>query len=150
MLLRNVKIWDGVSEEISSDYDAILIENGRVKRLTSADEKIAGVASRDYQGAFVVPGLIDAHIHLCLDPAVQDPFAHGKVPVEAQLQHMADRAGQLVPPGSRVPGRISLEPRTWRSVSQRILGTRSVTRCWLRGHAAAAGRSPHLQKPLER
>lgn len=99
MLLRNVKIWDGVSEEISSDYDAILIERGRIKRLTSADEKIATVASRDYQGAFVVPGLIDAHIHLCLDPAVQDPFAHGKVPVETQLEHMVDRAGQMVRAG---------------------------------------------------
>ena len=99
MLLRNVKIWDGVSDDISSDYDALLIEKGRIKKLTSADEKVADVPSRDYAGGFIVPGLIDAHIHLCLDPEEQDPFAHGKVPVDVQLQHMADRAELMVKAG---------------------------------------------------
>ena len=99
MLLRNVKIWDGVSDGISSDYDAVLISQGRIKKLTSADEKVAGVPTRDYAGCYIVPGLIDAHIHLCLDPAEKDPFAHGKVPVDLQLQHMADRAGLMVKAG---------------------------------------------------
>ena len=50
LLLRNLKIWDGVSDEISSDYDAVLISQGRIKKLTSADEKVAGVPTRDYEG----------------------------------------------------------------------------------------------------
>ena len=37
-----------------------------------------------------MPGLIDAHVHLGLDPSVTDPFAHGRVPEDQQLAAMQD------------------------------------------------------------
>ncbi len=59
----NLKLWDGVSDEL------------RPAELCVADGKFSDGAAEeagveDLQGGVVIPGLIDAHIHLCLDPDV--------------------------------------------------------------------------------
>ena len=36
----------------------------------------AGDTVKDLGGAFVIPGLIDAHVHLCLDPEIRNPDDH--------------------------------------------------------------------------
>ena len=60
----NLKLWDGVSDEL------------RPAELCVADGKLSDGAAEeagveDLQGGVVIPGLIDAHIHLCLDPDVR-------------------------------------------------------------------------------
>jgi imidazolonepropionase-like amidohydrolase len=92
MLLRNVTLWDGCGSDYSSDYDAIRILPEGTLQCTTSDDRIGNEPTKDLAGAYVIPGLIDAHIHLCLDPEESDPFAHGKVPEAIQLEAMALRA----------------------------------------------------------
>lgn len=99
MLLRNIKLWDGCSADYSDVHDAIrILADGTLQRTTS-DDRVGNEPSKDLAGAFVMPGLIDAHIHLCLDPEESDPFAHGKVPESIQLKAMAARAKKMVEAG---------------------------------------------------
>ena len=95
MLLRNIKLWDGCSADYS-DFDAIRILADGTLQCTTSDDRVGNEPSKDLAGAFVMPGLIDAHIHLCLDPEESDPFAHGKVPEAIQLKAMAARAKKMV------------------------------------------------------
>ena len=92
MLLRNVTLWDGCGSGYSSDYDAVRILPDGTLQCTTSDDRINNEPAKDLAGAYVIPGLIDAHIHLCLDPEESDPFAHGKVPEKIQLKAMALRA----------------------------------------------------------
>ena len=99
MLLRNVKLWNGTGDGYSDDYDAIRITSAGTLTLTSSDDHQRGELERDLSGSFVIPGLIDAHIHLCLDPDESDPFAHGKLPESEQLAAMQIRAAKMVDAG---------------------------------------------------
>ena len=99
MLLRNLKLWNGTGEGYSDDYDAIRITSAGTLTLTSSDDRQRGELERDLSGSFVIPGLIDAHIHLCLDPDESDPFAHGKLPESEQLAAMQIRAAKMVDAG---------------------------------------------------
>ncbi|MBT3462758.1 MAG: amidohydrolase family protein [Gammaproteobacteria bacterium] len=99
MLLRNVTLWDGCGSDYSSDYDAIRILPEGTLQCTTSDDRIGNEPTKDLAGAYVIPGLIDAHIHLCLDPEESDPFAHGKVPEAIQLEAMALRAKKMVEAG---------------------------------------------------
>ncbi|MDA0978029.1 MAG: amidohydrolase family protein [Proteobacteria bacterium] len=47
---------------------------------------------RDLGGLFVIPGLIDAHVHLCLNPAVRDPLAQSLPEDAILLGEMRERA----------------------------------------------------------
>ncbi|MFN4185810.1 MAG: amidohydrolase family protein [Hyphomonas sp.] len=52
-------------EKVFTDTD-ILIENGRIARIAPAGEIVAGrdVSVVDVSGAYIIPGLIDAHYHV--------------------------------------------------------------------------------------
>ena len=64
--LDNVRIWDGTASDYS-ESNSISIEG----------EKIVGVGpskgkGRDCSGLTILPGLIDSHVHMVLDPAISD------------------------------------------------------------------------------
>ena len=50
-------------------------------------------------GRVVVPGLIDAHVHLELDPELRSPAAQLEVPVEIRRASMARRAAEMLAAG---------------------------------------------------
>ena len=89
--LTNLKVWDGLSDGIDSGRDALVIEDGRIVELTSGDA-LSGFEKQDMGGLYCIPGLIDAHIHLCLDPAIRDPLEQDKAPAEQLLDDMRSRA----------------------------------------------------------
>jgi imidazolonepropionase-like amidohydrolase len=68
--LKDGKIIDGSGRFIESA--SILIENSRIARTGKHIEIPPGTRVIDCQGKTVMPGLIDAHVHLCLD-ASPDP-----------------------------------------------------------------------------
>ena len=84
-LLKNLNIWTGDEPGHSTQYDAIRMLADGTLALTQSDDVHATDEVRDCQGLVAVPGLIDAHVHLGLDPSVTDPFAHGRVPEDQQL-----------------------------------------------------------------
>jgi len=92
MLLKDLKIWDG-SGFIAED--AIEIGQGGITRLFESN---AGTQGRSCAGMYLMPGLIDAHVHMCLDPETRDPLAQitDKAPL---LEGMSLRAEKMVKAG---------------------------------------------------
>ncbi len=95
-VLTNVKIWDGVSSEIDAGMDAISFDNKGIVSVDAASE-VDATDARDMGGLYVVPGLIDAHIHLCLDPA--NPLPKHALSAEQQLAAMEGRARDMLRAG---------------------------------------------------
>ena len=69
ILIRNAKLFDGTSNDIK-DGVSILVQNGTIKKI---DTNIIGeenVSQLDVNGAYVLPGLIDSHVHMNLETGV--------------------------------------------------------------------------------
>lgn len=66
-ILRNARIWNGVSDELEPGSD-VLVENGRIQEVGSINAPV-GLESIDMRDAFLMPGLIDAHFHAYWGPA---------------------------------------------------------------------------------
>lgn len=73
MILKNLRMWDGVSDGIDAGLDAVEIKNGRIVQLGSSDQ-LTGADVKDMGGLYLIPGLIDAHVHMCLDPEIRNPL----------------------------------------------------------------------------
>lgn len=97
-ILKNLKVWDGTSQDIVAGLDAVEILDGNIARVGSSDE-LRGADVRDMGGLYAVPGLIDAHMHLCLNPEISAPEAQDKFTREEMLSQMATRAGQMLAAG---------------------------------------------------
>ena len=62
----NVRIWDGVASEYS-EHESVTICDGLVVGIGEFRGE-----ERDLAGLTCLPGLIDAHVHMTLDPAISD------------------------------------------------------------------------------
>ena len=95
-LLTNLRIWNG---EDLSPANALRFRGGRIAALGDGAELAAGHRGRsiDCGGLTAVPGLIDAHVHLELNPD------HRKAPEkragEERLPQMAERAEAMLRAG---------------------------------------------------
>ena len=94
MILNNLHIWDGVAADLHGDFDAMEIKDGRIQRLLRSDA-VGDAAGRDMGGLFVIPGLIDAHVHMCLDPEIKDPFEQDQYSVTEQLAKIDEAEEQV-------------------------------------------------------
>ena len=83
MLLRNVRVVDVVTGTTGGPT-SVEVADGLIQRIGSADD-VAGVRIVDGGGLFVLPGLIDAHVHFFFD-ASHDPVAN---------YHVSDKAAKL-------------------------------------------------------
>ena len=89
MHLTNVRIWDGIADNYIQ-ADTIEIADGRIAGLGGN-----GADALDCGGMTVIPGLMDAHVHLCLDPDLRSPDDQ-KTDPEAVLPDMRKRAEAMV------------------------------------------------------
>lgn len=76
LALTNLRVWDGDADTALPGVDSIRIAHGRIAWLGDR-AGLAGTPARDLGGQTLLPGLIDAHVHLCLDPDVDDAHAQG-------------------------------------------------------------------------
>jgi imidazolonepropionase-like amidohydrolase len=60
---RAARVFDGVSEHATED-GAVLVEDGRIASVGSVADLPAGAEITDLGDATILPGLIDAHVHL--------------------------------------------------------------------------------------
>lgn len=96
-VFRNVRIWDGVTRGYAH-ADALAVEDGRI----AAVGDTAGIPERDHRdvsGLTVTPGLIDAHVHMTLDPSLPTPDAQLAVPDATLVEGMNRRAEAMVRAG---------------------------------------------------
>ena len=67
VVLRNVSLWDGRGGAVQRGR-SIIVDDGRVAGiLDPATPLPAGVRTIDAAGKTLIPGLIDAHVHLMYD-----------------------------------------------------------------------------------
>ncbi|WP_444913611.1 amidohydrolase family protein [Microbulbifer sp. TRSA007] len=69
ILLINANIVDVNSLKVDENQ-SILIEGDKIKRISATKNlsKVRGASVVDLKGKFVIPGLIDAHVHHATDP----------------------------------------------------------------------------------
>ncbi len=97
-VLTNLRIWDGESDQLQQGADALEIIDGKIVRVGPRSE-IHGQDERDMDGLFVIPGLIDAHVHLCLNPEIMKPADQDLVSDEELLAQMKVRARAMLAAG---------------------------------------------------
>ena len=65
VLIVNVDVWDGTSEELQKGVD-VLVEGNRIKKIAKGI-KAPNATTINGQGGTLTPGLIDMHQHLTLN-----------------------------------------------------------------------------------
>ena len=88
----NIRLWDGLGDDYS-DADSIAVEGETITAIGH------GLGGEDCGGLTVVPGLIDAHVHMVLDPALRSLDAQLAEPAEATREKMRQRAATMVRAG---------------------------------------------------
>ncbi|NJN52555.1 MAG: amidohydrolase family protein [Gammaproteobacteria bacterium] len=86
-----LRVWDGVADDYV-EGTTISVEGGRIRDGVGGER-------RDLSGLTVIPGLIDAHVHMVLDPKIGDALAHGKLDPDAEIAAIAQRARGMVEAG---------------------------------------------------
>jgi len=93
------RLWDGDAPDHLRGVDALRIEGGRIAALGRSGD-LDGSANRiELRGASLLPGLIDAHVHLDLDPRLATPQQQAEVPPERAEQALIERAGAMLRAG---------------------------------------------------
>lgn len=96
-ILRGARVWDGLADQVSAEPRRIVVETGRITAVEAGDR--GDDTAVDLDGLFVVPGLIDAHVHLALDPVIASPDAQFAVPEQDRRLRMLARARAMVMAG---------------------------------------------------
>jgi imidazolonepropionase-like amidohydrolase len=71
LVLENVNVVDVEQLQILLDHH-VLIRGGRIESVSASPFDGAGLRRMNLAGKFLIPGLIDAHVHLATDPEVDD------------------------------------------------------------------------------
>jgi imidazolonepropionase-like amidohydrolase len=95
----DLRIWDGVADAYRDDADAIRIEAGAITAVGPLRDVAQGGAVHSMAGLTALPGLIDAHVHMVLDPEIYNPLEQGRGDRDAKLGAMARRAAAMVRAG---------------------------------------------------
>jgi imidazolonepropionase-like amidohydrolase len=67
LVVRNVAVWDGVADSVQP-HQSVVISNGRIDAVgQGAEPTPTGARIIDGSGKTLIPGLIDAHVHLLSD-----------------------------------------------------------------------------------
>jgi imidazolonepropionase-like amidohydrolase len=90
---ENLNIWDG--ESTSIQQGALVVSDGIfVSESIDPNDQV-----RDMNGLFAIPGLIDAHVHMCLDPEVKDPLQQTTPGKDKVREGIRERAAMMVRAG---------------------------------------------------
>ncbi len=76
--LCGATVWDGVGDRPTPEPRRVRVEQGRIAAVEAESHAPGGASPGDGEtvdlgGLFLMPGLIDAHVHLGLDPTIRTP-----------------------------------------------------------------------------
>jgi imidazolonepropionase-like amidohydrolase len=66
LLLKNANVIDGVSPEPRGGVD-VFIQDGCIRAMSAHLKPEQATTVIDCAGRYLLPGLIDCHVHLCFD-----------------------------------------------------------------------------------
>ena len=99
--LCGVHLWDGVADRPAEGRFRVRVEQGRIAAIDPEPES-AGQPDHeaiDLGGLTLMPGLIDAHVHLGLDPKIKTPDEQLAVPEEDRRVRAIGRARAMAEAG---------------------------------------------------
>ena len=64
-ILKNCTLFDGVNEETPGGM-SVVIEGDRIREVSESPVTLSGAHEIDCGGRFLMPGLIDLHLFLCV------------------------------------------------------------------------------------
>jgi imidazolonepropionase-like amidohydrolase len=87
-ILTDLKLWNGHGPDAA---DTLVFEQGRIASVCSRDELTPSdrTAAVSLAGASALPGLIDAHVHMVLDPEKKAPPGPDEAPDPAAMRTRA-------------------------------------------------------------
>jgi len=96
-LIEKGRFWSGVGDASSPLAASVWVREGRIEAVgPTADERFDGEVRRDASGQFLIPGLIDSHVHLELDPSLRSPAEQLALAPEEVVGSMARRARDML------------------------------------------------------
>ncbi len=99
LAIAGVRVWDGVSDRLS-DPCTIRVEGSRIAAIGEEPALLEGAeVVEPGPGCVALPGLIDAHVHLTLDPARRDPAGQLSGSPRATARAAEERAARMVRAG---------------------------------------------------
>lgn len=99
-LIENARVWDAGSNALGTAVASVWVRDGRIESVgPKADSSFDGNLRRNASGQFLIPGLIDAHVHLELDPDLRSPSEQLAVAPDEVVLSMARRAKEMLVSG---------------------------------------------------
>ena len=101
-LITGAQLWKTDSDVLERLSSSVLVREGRIAALGEEAEQQASatpVERISMQDRVLVPGLIDAHVHLELDPLLKSPAEQLAVPFAARERGRASRARAMLAHG---------------------------------------------------
>ena len=93
--LTGLKIWDGCADGYLPAANVLVLEGANITEVGSE----ARGASQDCSGLYALPGLIDAHIHLVLDPSIGAALDQGQESEHQLTLKMEQRVAAMAAAG---------------------------------------------------
>ncbi len=90
IIFTNANVIDGVSSRPIKDA-SVVIADGKIKEISTAETKIEGAKVIDLKGKYLMPGLIDAHVHIRTFDAAKRALLSGVTTARSMgVSHFAD------------------------------------------------------------
>ena len=92
LALTDLRVWDGRASQLSEPGWIVRIEDGRISGLGPDPHLSEGARVISLPDQVAMPGLIDSHIHISLDPKQGDPMKQEQLGPRERMRAMEARA----------------------------------------------------------
>ena len=90
IIFTHANVIDGVSSRLIKDA-SVVIADGKIKEISTAETKTEGAKVIDLKGKYLMPGLIDAHVHIRTFDAAKRALLSGVTTARSMgVSHFAD------------------------------------------------------------